>query len=641
VSFTFGTFVQVTILTVGIYLLLSFLRTTRGLGLVRGLIFALIVGVIGLSLLAEVFKLEELRHLIGVITGYVAVLLAILFQPELRRGLVHLGENPWVGRLLFQPRQREALTEVSHACVSMAKKRQGALIAFERRIALDAYTERGVPMDAEVNRLVLDSIFLHGGPLHDGAVVVRGDRLQAAACLFPLSDNAGLSQSTGTRHRAAIGITEETDAVAIAVSEETGAISICKGGEIQRYVSPARVEAVLREKLGDGERGSPTRRPTLEVVQSLLLHNLSLKVGALTIALGLFWIAHQRLLTERQFPLQVRVEESGAARRSVQNELLLRSPGTGLHLSLGDEDVGREILVRGTHAELERLAPVLVGELQLPQDVQTGTFALSLEDVRWHSNSGLTGLDLTWVGGDEPAVEVERFGVKSLVLGAEHVAVVLDGFSPRYKADVNTIVFRPNSVTVEGPVGMIETLDDTTPLRLEDLVLTADVTSDLVQDVGLHQDLIAAGFRFAGQTETVQLQLTVRETDFDLGVIQTEIALVNTAADAPHLVEQWQLPEPRATFTIHARGILPDLDQTSEAYRQKETQVRTWVKENLRVFVDVSRIPPGGTSGEIESLLRDSWRQELPEEFGVTDPRAELWVVRDSPATILLKKGQE
>ena len=139
-DFTIGLAVQLLILTTGIYVVLGFLRTTRGGGLVRGLAVTMVIGFVGLWGLSKVLVLEELDHIIQTVSGYVAVILVILFQPELRRGMVHLGENRLLGRLL-KARRQEVLTEVSQAMIQMAKKRQGALVAFERKIALDTFID--------------------------------------------------------------------------------------------------------------------------------------------------------------------------------------------------------------------------------------------------------------------------------------------------------------------------------------------------------------------------------------------------------------------------------------------------------------------------------------------------------------------
>ena len=232
---------QALILGAGIYVALGFLRSTRGGGIVRGLVVALLFGAVGLWGLAELLRLEELGHILQSITGYVVVILVILFQPELRRGIAQLGEQA----LLGQRKRNETANEIAQAAIAMARRRRGALIAIERDFSLDAYVDNAVRVDGQVTRLLIESIFHPGSALHDGAIVLRGDRIAAAASLFPLTENLRISSSTGTRHRAALGLTEETDAVTLVVSEETGEIALCRSGEMQSNVSPDRLEAEL------------------------------------------------------------------------------------------------------------------------------------------------------------------------------------------------------------------------------------------------------------------------------------------------------------------------------------------------------------------------------------------------------------
>ena len=214
-----------------------------------------------------------------------------------------LGENKLLGRFL-QSHRKEVISEVAARLSStMSKKKQGALIAFERRTPLDAYIEGAVKIDAEVNRYLLDSLFHHGNALHDGAVIIRGDRVVAAASLFPLTENIEISKSTGTRHRAALGLTEETDAVTVAVSEETGYISICKRGKIERRVPRAQLEEVLRDRIGSDEssplvdESDPDRAPW---VFRLFTEHLGQKLAAVVLAGLVFYGAHQEIIFPRK-----------------------------------------------------------------------------------------------------------------------------------------------------------------------------------------------------------------------------------------------------------------------------------------------------------------------------------------------------
>lgn len=240
--------IEVAVFAIAIYILLRFLRSTRGGGIVRGLIFIGILFGLGLIALLNSTQLPHLEYVLRAIVEIVIIGLVILFQPELRRGISRLGENPLLSRFA-RTTESKILGEVSKAVTRMSHERIGALIAFERDFSLESYIEEGVKLDAKVTQSLLESIFQPGGALHDGAVIIRGERIAAAACVLPLSENSDLPKSLGTRHRAAIGLTEVGDAITLVVSEENGAISICVKGEIHRNIAPAELENWIKRTL--------------------------------------------------------------------------------------------------------------------------------------------------------------------------------------------------------------------------------------------------------------------------------------------------------------------------------------------------------------------------------------------------------
>jgi diadenylate cyclase len=195
------------------------------------------------------FGLEALRSLLSFIVPYLGIAIIVLFQSEIRRTLARIGRKNWFGfgRGFRAP---EATNEIMLAVEEFSDRRTGALIVLERDIGLRTFVESGVRLEARVSRDLLISIFQPGLPLHDGAAIVQKDRIAAAACFLPLTTNPQLSRKLGTRHRAAIGITEETDCLALVVSEETGRISVASFGELIQGLSPADVLERINRHFG-------------------------------------------------------------------------------------------------------------------------------------------------------------------------------------------------------------------------------------------------------------------------------------------------------------------------------------------------------------------------------------------------------
>lgn len=235
--------VEVLILFLLVFGLLTFLRGTRGEGILKGLGAFLIFSFVGLLGIARVFNFERLEFLLDSIFKTSVIALVIIFQPELRRGLVKIVQIPFAEAL---PESR-VVEEVSNAAARLAKLKVGALIALERQTGLKVFTETAVRLDAEVKAELLYIIFFPGSPLHDGAVVIQQGRVAAAGCLFPLTDNPEVSKSLGTRHRAGIGLSEETDALVVICSEETGTISLAEGGRLHRDLDREQLFELLRK----------------------------------------------------------------------------------------------------------------------------------------------------------------------------------------------------------------------------------------------------------------------------------------------------------------------------------------------------------------------------------------------------------
>lgn len=245
------------------YWLLSVAQGTRATQLIRGLAI-LVIAVVGA---ANIFNLTALDWLLTKTLPALIVAVPIVFQPELRRALEKLGHT---GSMLLPPfstqgesDMEKTVEETSRAAAQLARQRYGALIVVERETGLQDYADRGVPLDATLTRQLLINIFYPNSPLHDGAVIIRHERILAASCVLPLSESMSLSGQLGTRHRAGAGITEESDAVVVIVSEETGQISVAYNARMIRDLDQERLRRVLRELLrldrGEQDTQSPRR----------------------------------------------------------------------------------------------------------------------------------------------------------------------------------------------------------------------------------------------------------------------------------------------------------------------------------------------------------------------------------------------
>ena len=228
---------QIVILFSVIYLAMHHLRNSHGSLVLAGLLMALAF-LWSLSLLLD---LEVLTRILEMILGSLLLMLMIIFQPELRRALARLGSlTIWENR-----RRRELIGEVITAVQNMAKRKCGALIVIECKERLQPLIDDSIILDAKVNNLMLESIFYPNSPLHDGAVIIRDDRVVAARAILPLSRSENISRQLGTRHRAALGIAEESDAVTVLVSEESGSVSIAHGGKLYRDLSLDELHKML------------------------------------------------------------------------------------------------------------------------------------------------------------------------------------------------------------------------------------------------------------------------------------------------------------------------------------------------------------------------------------------------------------
>lgn len=248
---------DIAVVAIIIYEFLKLIRGTRAVQMAVGSLF-----IVALFYVSQLAPLQTLNWMIRNVLVYVAFAAIVIFQSDIRRALAHLGQARFFRYFTRPESDDENVEEIVVAATILAQQRIGAIVAVEREIGLRNYIESGIPIDATLTYDLLVTIFRPGSPLHDGAVVLQEGRIAAAACFLPLTVNPRLSRDLGTRHRAAIGLTEESDAVAVVVSEESGQISVALDGEIERNLTPDDLRARLHDLLI--KRHSARARATYE-----------------------------------------------------------------------------------------------------------------------------------------------------------------------------------------------------------------------------------------------------------------------------------------------------------------------------------------------------------------------------------------
>jgi diadenylate cyclase len=241
---TFKPTIEILILWFVFYRVLVFFEGTRAFQVLRGITYLIIA-----YLISQILGLDTIIWLLTKFFGLSIIALLIIFQQELRQGLARLGQGHLFNISLGEAEMVEVIEEVADAAYKLSKKKAGCLVAIEREARLSSYAESGVVIDGKLSSATIQSIFMPTTPLHDGGVICKGDRIVAASCLFPLSENPNFSKIVGTRHRAAVGLTEQTDAVVIMVSEETGEVSIACDGRFIPVANRERCFDILKEFL--------------------------------------------------------------------------------------------------------------------------------------------------------------------------------------------------------------------------------------------------------------------------------------------------------------------------------------------------------------------------------------------------------
>jgi uncharacterized protein (TIGR00159 family) len=243
IGFSWLDAIDIIIVAALVYTVIKFFANAKSIPMLTGLLL-----ILGLVVLSNVLNLPTMKLVMRGLRDLWIIVFIIIFQPEIRRALINLGKSSKFGYFL-QEAIEIVSEEVSKAIIQLSDKRIGALIAIERRVPLDPYIRTGIKMEAVVSSDLLVSIFSIYSPLHDGAVIIQEDRIIAAKSILPLTDHPDLSPTLGTRHRAAIGLTEETDAICLAVSEETGSISIAVGGDYYGDLDVKELKSTIQDML--------------------------------------------------------------------------------------------------------------------------------------------------------------------------------------------------------------------------------------------------------------------------------------------------------------------------------------------------------------------------------------------------------
>lgn len=245
--------IEIAILWFIIYRLLAFVKGTRAVQVLRGIIIIIII-----FFLTQKLGFDVINWIFAKLFALSVIAFLIVFQPELRSGLARIGREKVFGSIITE---EKVIEEIAKSASMLSKKKIGAILAIQREVSLEPYMESGVTIDSNVTSELLNTIFMPNTPLHDGGVIIHGDRIIAGGCLFPLTQNPDVSKLLGTRHRAAIGLTEETDAVCVVISEETGAVSVANAGKLTRDLDRERLINHLRALL---YRPKKEKRPRIK-----------------------------------------------------------------------------------------------------------------------------------------------------------------------------------------------------------------------------------------------------------------------------------------------------------------------------------------------------------------------------------------
>ncbi len=580
--------VEVAIFAALIYLVLRFLRQTRGSNVLRGLLFLGVAGLITFLVLIRLMGLDRLSLLFETIAQSVVIALVIVFHPEIRRAIVHLGDSKVFARLFHK--ETKIVQRVSRAVENMSKVRMGALIVVERDASLQPIAESGTPLDAELTSMLLESLFYPKSALHDGAVIVRDDRIVAAACLLPLSQNPDVDKRLGTRHRAALGLAEETDALAIVVSEETGRISTTLGGKLSYDLTKDQLERQMEEALSAKkrrEREARQQRRGKDVLRSLA-EDPWRKLMAAALALGLWFMLDQQITESHD--VEMRLGVIGIGEQLPQqiglDELLVNvptdkvAPAGFVNLNTFEDTPKVSLTFKGPKTSIESLkGDTLKLSVKLPNvewdKVDSADFTVA--DIQLTHRALQDGKVLVSMNPPRARIKIVRVKTTTLQLTPDLVELAFGG-DERLRARLrdDTFDFMPKTVELFGPARAHEEL----AARKSERPLRAQVTApasarQLTAPVVLQPAFAELGLRLRERCQvTVQLRPEMQTYSFALPVLVDDLSL-------PAGLRGQYRPEAAAkTVRIKAGGAL-----LSKLVGFEEGPRAGWARDNLRLVV--------------------------------------------------------
>ncbi|MFT5198182.1 MAG: diadenylate cyclase [Planctomycetota bacterium] len=617
-DFTLESVFQVLILVGGVYLVLSLLRISRGSGLVRGLGVALLVVGVGLYSLARAWGLHELEQILDAIFGVVIMMLVVLFQPELRRGILRLGEHGLLRRFV-KTDSKVTSEEISSAVSRMAKRKQGALIVIERQTALDSIIDKAVRLNAEVGSLLLESIFQDKGSLHDGAVILRGDRIVAAGAILPLSEDESLSKTTGTRHRAALGLAEASDAVTIVVSEETGGISIAHDGSMLSRISTNAIQEVLQECLGVKQDSSVEKQPIGSIVRSLITAHWPQKLISLGLGLALFLAAHEKVTEIAEFTLEMHTGEPGQALGvPITNQLWIRPPasdiegGPELRIVSPAEQQQLQITVRGPRVQIQELGNGIGGILEITSETATNR-TLGADEFLWGAGRVIEGLDVSWEGSP-PLLAFESYEQRSMTPLPKQVSLTRGklGLHLNFSTEVR---FRPNQFQLLGPVERFEQLEASEEdwLQFAPVAVGDSNGGTWTGPLTLSAALRAEGFEIKGALfAEVDLEPILDE----LGEITKDLVLVTFDPAQLNPLSRFQRPDRKVRLVVTIPHLIDNA--TQEESTSLSIFLRDYVDRHSRAYVNVDQPRAEGSmlaKIEVKVVGGQNWITDLPKSL--------------------------